>query len=311
MRIDQSNQADCIGTEVYEIVKVPSMLTLSLREIKADKFALVSAILIIILLTSIIIAAPIITTEAAARVNVFNRHRPPSWLEGGAEGYFLGTDAGGRNMLHLLVVASRNSLIIGFGVATISIVIGFIVGIFSGYFGGHIDNVIMRLTDTWTMVPGIMFIVAMVHIWDRTILNMIILLVIFSWMARARLIRSVTLQQRNMDYVSASKTMGTRNLVIMFKEVVPNLLPIIAPDIVLTVAATIGVETGLSMLGFGLPQSTPSLGSIINNAMVLINLQQRWWMWLPAILLIFMLTLCINFVGQAIQRVADPRQRLV
>jgi peptide/nickel transport system permease protein len=140
---------------------------------------------------------------------------------------------------------------------------------------------------------------------------MILLLVAFSWMGRARLIRSVALQQRNMEYVSASKTMGTRNLVIMFREVVPNLLPVIAPDVVLTIATTIGVETGLSMLGFGLPQSTPSLGSIINNAMVLINLQQRWWMWFPAILLIFTLTLCINFIGQAIQRVADPRQRLV
>jgi len=304
-------QNKTFGTEVYEIVKVPSMFLLSLREIKADKFALVGAIIIFVILSFIVIAAPIITTEAAAHVNIFNRHQPPSWVEGGAEGYVLGTDSGGRNMFHLLVVASRNSLIIGFGVAVISIAIGFIVGIFSGYFGGHFDNVVMRLTDTWTMVPSTMFIIAMVHVWDRTIVNMIILLVIFGWMGRARLIRSVALQQRNMDYVAASKTMGTRNLVIMFREVVPNLIPVIAPDIVLTIATTIGVETGLSLLGFGLPQHTPSLGSIINNAMVLINLQQRWWMWFPAILLMFTLTLCINFVGQAIQRVADPRQRLV
>jgi len=242
---------------------------------------------------------------------MMNVNRPPSWQEGGAEGYLLGTDNGGRNMLHLLMVASRNSLIIGIGVAIISIIIGFLIGIFSGYYGGHVDNVIMRITDTWTMVPALLFMIAMISTLDRTLLNMILLLVAFSWMGRARLIRGVTLQQRNMDYVSASKTMGTRNLVIMFREVMPNLIPVMAPDIVLTVAATIGVETGLSMLGFGLPVGTPSLGSIVNNSMVLINLQHRWWTWFPAILLIFILSLCINFVGQAIQRVADPRQRMV
>jgi len=297
--------------EVYEVVKVPSMLTLTLREIKADKFALTAAIIIIVMLGAIIIAAPIITTEAATVVNIRNRHQPPSWVEGGAPGYLLGTDNGGRNMLHLLVVASRNSLIIGIGVAILSIIVGFIIGLIAGYYGGHVDNVIMRLVDTWMMIPTMMFIVAMVEILDRNIVNMIFLLVVFGWTGRARLIRSVTLQQRNYDYVSASKTMGTRNIVIMFREVVPNLLPVMAPDIVITVAATIGVETGLSMLGFGLPQHTPSLGTIVNNAMVLINLQQRWWMWFPAILLIFILSLCINFVGQAIQRVADPRQRMV
>jgi len=297
--------------EVYEIVKVPSMLTLTLREIKADKFALVGAIIIILMLGAIIIAAPIITTDAATLVNIHNRFRPPSWVEGGAPGYWLGTDHGGRNMLHLLVVASRNSIIIGLGVAALSIIIGFVVGIFSGYFGGHIDNVVMRIVDTWGMVPQLMFIIAMTEVLDRTLINMIFLLVAFSWIGRARLIRSMTLQQRNLDYVAASKTMGTRNIVIMFREIVPNLFPVIAPDIVLTVAVTIGVETGLSLIGFGLPHSTPSLGTIINNSLVLINLQQRWWMWFPAILIVFILSLCINFVGQALQRVADPRQRLV
>jgi peptide/nickel transport system permease protein len=97
----------------------------------------------------------------------------------------------------------------------------------------------------------------------------------------------------------------------MFREIVPNLFPVLAPDVVLTMAATIGVETGLSMLGFGLPIETPSLGTLISNAMVLINLQHRWWNWFPAIALIFVISLSINFVGQAIQRVADPRQRMV
>jgi len=296
--------------EVYEIVKVPSMFRLALREIRADKFALISAILIVSLLIALIIAAPIVTTESATRINMQNVNRPPSW-QGGPEGYFLGTDQGGRNIFHLLIVGARNSIIIGFGVAILSLVIGFVIGIFAGYFGGHFDNVVMRLVDTWAMVPSMMFMIAMITTLERTLLNMLLLLVAFSWMGRTRMIRNMTLQQQNMDYVAASKTMGTRNIVIMFREIVPNLFPVIAPDIVLTMALTVGVETTMSMLGFGLPMGTPSIGTIISNSMVLINLQHRWWNWFPAILLLFILSLCINFVGQAIQRVADPRQRMV
>jgi len=297
--------------EVYEVVKVPSLFKLTLREIRADKLALIGSIIIFLILATVIIAAPIITTEAAARVNVRNRYAAPSWTEGGSEGHILGTDGGGRDVLRLLIVAARNSLIIGLGVAGFSIIIGFIVGIFSGFYGGWVDMIIMRLTDTWILVPGLMFTIAMVELLPRTITNMIILLVIFSWMGRARLIRSMALQQSNYDYVAASKTLGTRNLVIMFREVIPNIMPVIAPDVVLTIAATIGVETALSMIGFGLPIGTPSLGSLVSNSTVLINLQHRWWTWFPAIFLMFTLMMCINFVGQAVQRAADPRQRMV
>ena len=296
--------------EVYEIVKVPSMLRLSLREIKADKFALVSAIIIFLILATVIIAAPIVTTESATRVNMQNVNSPPSW-QGGTEGYLLGTDQGGRNIFFLLIVSARNSLIIGFGVAIIAIIIGFVIGIISGYFGGWIDMVIMRLVDTWMMIPTLVFIIAMTTVLPRTIWNLIFLLVAFAWLGRARLIRNITLQQINMDYVAASKTLGTRNPIIMLREIVPNLVPVLAPDIVLAMSTTIGVETGLSMLGFGLPIETPSIGTLINNAMVMINLQHRWWNWFPAIALLFIISLSINFVGQAIQRVADPRQRMV
>jgi peptide/nickel transport system permease protein len=91
----------------------------------------------------------------------------------------------------------------------------------------------------------------------------------------------------------------------------PNMVAIMAADIVLTMSATIGVEVGLTLVGFGFPPGVPSLGSIIQNAVNLANLQNRWWMWFPAMLLMFIIMLCINFVGQAVQRVADPRQRMV
>ena len=296
--------------EIFQDKKVPSTAALYWREIKTDKFALVGAFVVVFILAFSFIGSAIITTDVATAQNLRNRLQPPSW-QGGPEGYILGTDDGGRNMFQMLVVASRNSLFLGFSVAVISIIVGVGVGIFSGFYGGHVDNVIMRITDTWSMIPGFMFIIALVNLLPRTLPLFITLLVIFGWMGRARMIRAMALQQRNMDYVSASKTLGTRNIVIIFREVFPNMVTIIAADIVLTMSTVIGIETGLTLLGFGLRPGTPSLGTVINHATNLANLQNRWWMWFPGILMVFIISLCINFVGQAMQRAADPRQRLV
>ena len=298
--------------EVYEIVKVPSMLSLTLKEIYKDKFAFAGAIMLFIILAAVVIASPIITTEAATRLNfgTGTTNRAPSWVEGGAEGFLLGTDQGGRDIARLVVIAARNSLIIGFAVAIITMAIGFVVGLFSGFYGGHIDNVIMRLIETWSMLPAMLVMITLINHLPRTIPSMIFVLVLFGWAGYVRLIRNTTLQQANYDYVHASKTMGTRNPIIIFREVVPNLMPVLAPSVVLGMAGTIGVETGLSMIGFGLPIGTPSLGTIINNAMTFLNLQQRWWTWAPGIVILFLVSISINFVGTAVQRVADPRQRV-
>jgi peptide/nickel transport system permease protein len=114
-----------------------------------------------------------------------------------------------------------------------------------------------------------------------------------------------------MDYISASKTLGTRNIVIIFREMLPNLVDIGVANFVLTMAANIGIETGLSLLGFGLGWNWPSLGVMINRATIPDNLQNFWWVWLPALVLVCVIMLCVNYVGNALQRVADPKQRLV
>ena len=240
-----------------------------------------------------------------------NRRQPPSWMEDGSPGHILGTDEGGRCMFQMLVIASRNSLVLGFSVAIISIIIGLFIGIVSGYYGGRVDNVIMRIIDTWSMIPAMMFIIALVSLLPRTLPLFITFLVMFTWMPRARTMRAMALQQRNMDYVSASKTLGTRNITIVLREVMPNMVAIIAADVVITMSTTIGIETMLTLMGFGLRPGTPSLGTIINNATNLAHLQHRWWLWLPGILVVFVISMCINFVGQAMQRAADPKQRLV
>ena len=132
----------------------------------------------------------------------------------------------------------------------------------------------------------------------------------FYWVAKARLFRSKTLSEARRDYVSASKTMGTSDFKIMFREIMPNLSSLIITNLTMNFAANIGIETTLTFLGFGLPANVPSLGTLIgyaSNGEVLVN---RQWIWLPASILILVLMLSINYVGQAFKRSADARQRL-
>ena len=130
------------------------------------------------------------------------------------------------------------------------------------------------------------------------------------WVGKARLFRSKTLSEGRRDYVSASKTLGTNDFVIMFREIMPNLSSLIITNLTMNFAANIGIETTLTFLGFGLPTNVPSLGTLIGYASsgdVLVN---RQWIWLPASILILVLMLSINYVGQAFKRSADARQRL-
>ena len=297
--------------EMFKAMRPLSTPALFWREIRHDPVALGGLIVITFILLFCTIYGGIIGSAQAMEIDLWNRYQPPSWVEGGAPGMLLGTDQGGRNVFHLLIVSARNSIALGWSVAILSLIIGTVVGLISGYFGGHTDNIIMRLVDTMIMMPGFMVIIVLVTVLDRTMINFIFILVLFGWMGSARLIRALALQQRNMDYVSASKTLGTRSITIILRKVFPNMVSIISANVVLILSTSIGIEVTLTILGFGMRPGTPSIGYLLINAMNLTNLANRWWLWAPTILLLLTIMLSINFVGQAVQRAADPRQRLV
>jgi len=300
--VDDSNLDVVLST------KPPSMLNLFWREIKHDIFAIVSLTLLVLIFLGIYVGAPIIESRMdVMRVDLLARNLSPE-----ESGTLLGTDEGGREMAPLLIVSARNSLNISLAVTALSFVIGLFAGIVSGFYGGKVDNIIMRITDTVTMLPFLMVIIAIIAILEnRSVFMFIVLLTAFTWMGRTRLVRAAALQQRNLDYVSASKTLGTRNIVIIIREVMPNIVDVVVANFVLTFAANIGIETGLTILGFGMGMEHPSLGVLIQSATQTVNLTFRWWTWAPAIVLVVTMMLCINFVGNALQRVADPKQRLV
>lgn len=292
--------------EVSHEVSPPTGIQVVLREFKKDKLAMFSLIMIVVLMVAIAILSIVIDQEKVMEIHLIERFTEP-----GERGYILGADEAGRDMFGQLIIGAKNSLIIALGVTLIVNLIGIFLGLIMGYYGGVIDNVLMRIIDFFITLPTLMIIIVVITILpEYGKFELILIISAFQWMGTARLIRSKVLSEAKRDYINASKTMGTSDLNIMFKKLLPNISSLLIVEVTLSLAGNVGIETGLSFLGFGLPASTPSLGTLISAAMNPIVLADKWWIWLPASILILVLMLGINYVGQALRRSADAKQRL-
>ncbi|NMI07221.1 ABC transporter permease [Paenibacillus sp. SZ31] len=298
------SKANEVVVTSQKVDKSPSSLNILWRELVRDKVALISLIFLGLVMLLVYGTSLILNQDDIVRVDLFALYEPPSAK------YWLGTDYGGRDVFGQLVIGTRNSLSIGIIVTLMTGFIGILIGLLSGYFGGMIDNLFMRVVDFFMILPMLMIVIAFVTAVPKyNIISFSLIMTAFLWMGIARLIRSKALQERELDYVKASKTLGSSHLKIMLSQVLPNLSSIIIVTMTLNLAANIGLESGLSFLGFGFPESTPSLGTLVSYARNPQTLESRWWIWLPASVLILVLMLSINNVGQALKRATDARQR--
>lgn len=289
-----------------EATATPSSRQIIWKEFKADKIALSSAIIVVGFILFVIIASFFIPAGSYKAVNIMDYFNKPFTPD-----FWLGADSSGRSVAKLLIVGSRNSIGIAIGLTLISGTFGIAYGLISGYFGGVTDMVMSRIYDFMLMLPTLMFIIVLVTIIQNyNAVTLTLILSLFQWMGSSRLIRSRALAESRKDYVSASKTSGTSNFKIIFREIMPNISSLIIVEMTLAFAGNLGVETGLSFLGFGLPNGTPSLGTLIANATDPTNITQYWWTWLFAALEIIILCLAVSYVGQALRRSADASQRL-
>lgn len=281
------------------------------REFKKDRLAMFSLILLVVILLAVFIGTSILNQKEVMYVSLLDKYAEPGAISMRGNRFILGADEGGRDIFGQLIIGAKNSVLIGFSITVITSIVGVGLGIISGYYGGLIDNILMRIVDFIMILPTMLIIIVIVSIIPRyNIWSFISVMSAFYWVGKARLFRSRTLSEARRDYVSASKTMGTGDFKIMFREIMPNLSSLIITNLTMNFAANIGIETTLTFLGFGLPPSVPSLGTLIGFASsgdVLVN---RQWIWLPASILILVLMLSINYVGQALRRSADARQRL-
>lgn len=296
---------DINETELKALSEAPTFFQILKREFKADKLATCCLILLIIIFAVVLIGSVVLDQGEVMRINLRNKYLPPG------EEFILGTDIGGRSIVGQLFIGGRNSILIGFAVTVLTSLLGIIVGLIVGFYGGMVDNIIMRICDFIQVLPATMLIITfVVVIPSYTMWHFIFIMTVFYWVGMTRLVRSKALTESRRDYINASKIMGTSDLKIMFGGILPNISSIIIVDLILSFAGNIGIETGLSFLGFGLPPSTPSLGTLVSYARTPGAMSDKLWLWLPASLLILVMMLCINYVGQAVRRASDAKQRL-
>ncbi|KRM88971.1 ABC transporter permease [Liquorilactobacillus vini] len=292
-------------TQEAQSQATPSTGRIVWKEFKADRPALLALILVVAFIIFVTIASFFINVPQMMNTHIMSYLNRPL-----QDGYLLGADTAGRSIMQQLIVGSRNSIGIAIGLTLISSTWGIAWGLISGYFGGFVDWWMQRVYDFMMMLPMTMMIIVLVTIIHNY--NAVTLTLIFScfyWLGTSRLIRSRTLAETKKDYVAASITSGTGPWKIIFGGIMPNISSLIVVDTTLSFAENIGVETGLSYLGFGLPTKTPSLGTLIANANDPNNITQYWWTWLPAALEIIILCLAISYIGQVFRRSADASQR--
>lgn len=276
------------------------------REFLRDKWALTCLVLLSIVLLTIFVWSLFLDQDKVMTVDILRQYERP-----GVDGMVLGADQGGRDVLAMLILGAKNSIMIGLAVTVLMLVIGILFGVIAGYYGGIVDNLMMRFLDFMMTLPMLLLVIVIVSIISHyTMMTFVLVMGAFYWVSTARLIRSKALSEARKDYISAAKTSGTSGLKIIFGELIPNLSSIIVVEAILSLTANIGIEVGLTFLGFGLPDSVPSLGTLISYAQDPDVLTAKFWVWLPASLLILFICVGISYVGNVVRRTLDARQRL-
>ena len=223
--------------------------------------------------------------------------------------HFFGTDEIGRDYFSRVIWGIRTSEEVGLFVAVVSSVIGLLIGAAAGYYGGWVDNLLMRLTDLVLTLPALaILLTAAALLGQGSQWRVSVILALFFWTGIARVVRGIFLSLREKEYVEAAKASGANDMRIMFRHILPNTLGPIIVNGTIAVAAAIITEAALSFLGFGIQPPTPSLGVLVAGGQ---TNPQQWWLTVFPGLTIVVVVLCVNFMGDGLRDALDPTQRRV
>lgn len=262
----------------------------------------------VLLFTSVVAAAlgPEIYDVEPDRAKITMRLMPPAAL-GGSPEYPLGTDQIGRDMLSRLLHGARVSLVVAISSVLISITVGVPVGLFTGYRGGVLDDVIMRVGDAQLSIPFLIMAITVIAILGPSMRNVIIILGVTGWIQFGRMVRAETLKLKEAEYITAAKALGASELRIMTLHILPNAAPVIIVIATFQFALMIIVEASLSFLGLGVPPPQPSWGSMISDGRS--YMQVAWWLTTLPGLAITSVVLGTNLFGDWLRDYLDPQMR--
>lgn len=263
---------------------------------------------IVSLVIFVAIFADILAPHDPASNNLGDMLKPPVWLDGGSQNYILGTDNLGRDILSRIIYGSRVSLLVGVFSVILAGFIGIIIGLIAGYYGGVIDNLLMRIVDSFLAIPSILFILVVLAVFDPSILVLIIVIGLTNWVTYARVVRGEVLSIKEREFVKASKSIGTNSLTIMLQHILPNILSSFIVISTLSVATTIVLEASLSFLGLGIQPPDVSWGGMLTDGRN--YLATNWWLATFPGIAITITVLGIIFLGDWLRDVLDPRTQV-
>lgn len=262
---------------------------------------------ILLLLVFTAISAPLIAPVDPLKADLYAYNAPPFGFPGGSSKHLLGGDQIGRDILSRIIYGARVSAM----VMTVSLVagigVGTTIGLIAGYFGGHVDELIMRVVDVWAALPYIMVALVVVVTLGQSFAVLILLLALLSWPGAVRLVRAETLSLRTRDYVMLAKVAGASNFRIITRHILPGVINLVVVSATLSMGSIILTEATLSFLGAGIPPPNPSWGSMIAEGRR--HLDSAWWVASIPGFCIFLVVMASNFLGDWLRDHFDPRLR--
>ncbi|MFH0769576.1 MAG: ABC transporter permease [Chloroflexota bacterium] len=264
---------------------------------------------VVILVTFLIMGAfgTYIAPQDPIEVHLKDALTPPFFQEGGSMKYPLGTDALGRDILSRLIVGTSVSLRVGFGVVCFTQTIACLVALASGYMGGRVDIVLMRIVDTSMALPFIMIALVLASVLGPSLMNIIIIFSVLGWDNPSRILRSQVLRYGKSDFVRLAIVAGASKARIMFLHIFPNILNTLVILATLQIGSVIIAESTLSFLGLGVPPPSPSWGSMLADGRS--HIFHAWWLCVWPGVCISMVVLSCNFLGDWLRVRLDPKFR--
>lgn len=277
----------------------------ALQSMVTSRWALLGMIILIVV-TFIAIFGPWLAPFDPNRQNIMMRLLEPGSPGAGELTYWLGSDQLGRDVLSRLLYGARVSLLVGVAAIAVGGVLGTVLGLVSGYFGGWVDDVIMRLGDIQLAFPFILLAIMFLVVLGPGLFNMILVLGIGQWVTYARIVRAQTLALREKEFVEAARAMGDGTMSILFRTILPNIMAPLTVIASFNVASVILSEAALSFLGLGVPPDVPTWGSMLSESRDHL-FSNKWWMAVFPGLAIVFTVLAFNIIGDWLRDFLDPR----
>src|ERR1700729_3973600 len=281
----------------------PNLAVRRLRALLAEPKVTIGGGFIVALIV-IALFAPWIAPKNPLDQDLMLASLPPAGHGGAEPSYYLGTDDLGRDVLSRLIYGARIALIVAFVAASLAALAGTALGLLAGWYRGWVDGLISRLVDVWMAFPPVLLSILLVAVLGTGLHSVIAAIVVIDWTRFCRVVRTETMGQAQMDYVTAARTIGFARPTILFREILPNVMPVLIALLTLEMGIAVVVEAILSFVGLSVSSDTPTWGGMIAEGRQIVH--EGWWVLAAPLTALFATVVAFNQLGDGLARSLDP-----